>query len=402
MKKVLSLSVALSSLVFGASYQIPNNSVNSNALATAYVANAHGADASYYNPANMVYNGNNSEIEASLMYVYLPAQDYNPVRGRNIQSERQDAYIPSLHYTSGKFTDLGIRIGFSIVAPYGLSREWDNQPARATAERFDLTVVEYNPTIAIPITNQISFAAGLRYITAEGQVRINGEPYVDYAVNMNGKDKRFAYNLALTYKPLEELSIGTTYRSGVTMNTIGMATVMLPGYVAYTGASTQVEMPDNFAAAVAYTFDKKTTVELTFDMTMWSGIDKLNFDYVNPIVEGSFLGATKQRRWHDTFSYRMGVTHKFDDGITLMGGLAYSTNASDGEYVSYSSPEADSITYALGGRYDLSESLNVGLSVLYADYKDRTVLQPSNPMGVNGEFTSKAALAISTSINYKF
>ncbi len=401
MKKILSLSVIFSSVLFGAAYQIPNNSVNSNGLATAYVANANGADTAYYNPANMVYNSDNNEIEASLMYVYLPSQDYNPVRGRNIQSRRQDAIIPSFHYVSPKLTDSGIRIGLSIISPYGLSREWDDQPALATAKKFELTVIEYNPTIAIPLTDKISVAFGLRYLTAEGQIRINGNPYVPYAVNMNGKDKRFAYNAALTYRPTKELSLAMTYRSGVTMNTIGMASVQYGPYATYTGASTQVELPDNFAAAVAYTFNKKTTVEFTFDTTLWSGITKQDFDYMDPIINGSALGARKDKKWHDSYSYRLGLTHKIDS-LTLMSGIAYSTNASDGEYVSFSSPEADSMTYALGSRYQLNEDLNIGLSVLYADYKDRTVLQPTNPLGVNGTFSSKAALSVSTSINYKF
>jgi long-chain fatty acid transport protein len=401
MKRIIPLSLALGSTLFGAGYQIPNNSVNSNALATAYVANAHGADTSYYNPANMVYNTNKNEVEVSLMYIYLPSQDYNPVQGFNIQSRRQDAVIPSLHYASPKLSDSGIRIGFSIIAPYGLSREWDNQPALATAKKFELEVIEYNPTIAIPITNNFSIGVGLRYLRADGQVKIDGNPYVPYTVNMNGKDDRFAYNIALSYKPTSELSLAATYRSGVTLNTIGMASIVYGSYATYTGASTQVELPDNVALGVAYNINKKTTIEFTFDTTLWSNIKKQDFDYMDPIINASALSARKDKKWKDSYSYRFGVTHNFD-ALTLMGGIAYSTNASDGEYVSFSSPEADSMTYSLGGRYDLNNDFNIGFSILYADYKDRTVIQPTNPLGVNGRFSDKAAIAVNTSINYKF
>ncbi len=37
-------------------YKIPDNSINSTAPPAAYVANAHGADAAYFNPAAMVFN----------------------------------------------------------------------------------------------------------------------------------------------------------------------------------------------------------------------------------------------------------------------------------------------------------------------------------------------------------
>ena len=36
-------------------WRIPEQSVNSTALSAAYVANAHGADAAYFNPANMSF-----------------------------------------------------------------------------------------------------------------------------------------------------------------------------------------------------------------------------------------------------------------------------------------------------------------------------------------------------------
>ena len=99
MKKIVSLILLFTSLLFGAGYQIPNNSINSYALATANVANANGADTAYYNPANMVYNENQHKIECSLTFVSLSAVNYQSTSGPayDINSKDQQVLIPSLH-----------------------------------------------------------------------------------------------------------------------------------------------------------------------------------------------------------------------------------------------------------------------------------------------------------------
>jgi len=396
MKKIIYLFLFLTSLVFGAAYQIPNNSINSNSLATAYVANANGADAAYFNPANMVYNQDINEIEAVLAYVYLPQMTYSPTAGTTpIQTKEQKTFIPSLHYVSPKLSDNGIRIGFSIAVPYGLTREWTDQPAMASAKKFSLETVEFNPSIAFPITEQLSFAFGVRYMIASGHVQIDTGAVT---VDMKGDDDSFGYNLALSYKVSKELTLAATYRSDIAINLTGSADITGIG-VPKSDASTKVVIPDNLILAAAYTFHQQTTVEVTYDKTYWSRVTETNFDYANSTAE-ALLGTTKPKLWHNTVAYRIGLTHKLQD-LTLMSGIAYSTNAANEEYVGYSSPEADSITYAFGGRYNLSQNLEVGLSLLYADYKDRTSNQVS-ASGVKGTFSGKSAYVLATGISYKF
>ncbi len=54
MKKIVLLSLVATTALMAGGYKIPESSVNAVALSNAYVANASGADASYYNPAKMV------------------------------------------------------------------------------------------------------------------------------------------------------------------------------------------------------------------------------------------------------------------------------------------------------------------------------------------------------------
>lgn len=409
MKKVLTLSLILGSALFGAGYQIPNNSINSAALATANVANAHGADAAYYNPANMLNNTDSHEIEMSATYVDLSQINYTPANGgATIKSKKHDAIIPSFHYVSKKLNDSGIRIGFSMVSSAGLSREWTNFPAIPSAQKFALETIEFNPSIAIPITNKLSFGFGFRYVRAEAQVSLDGSMIpltattAPYTLSMeDGRDSSsFGFNLALAYQVTEAWNISATYRSKISLEIEGVAQTTFAGTPITSGASMDVPIPANLILATAYTFNTGTTVELTYDQTMWSAIQETNFNFDHPVLEAT-LGISKAKKWHDTQAYRLGITQELNE-LTLMAGIAYSTNAADEQYVTFSSPEADSMTYAAGARYAINDSMEFGLALLYADYADRTVYQPTNPIGVNGRLSNRNVYTITVGGNYKF
>ena len=384
MKKILSLSVVLSSVLFGAGYQIPNSSINSSALATANVANAHGADAAYYNPANMsFFDYDGSEVEQSLTYVSLSSINYDPSNGDpDIKSVHHDAFIPSLHFVSKKLTDSGIRMGISMVSPAGLSREWVDSPAVLTAEKFALKTIELNPSISIPINDKLSVGLGLRYLYSSGEVQF-------YGSDIEGDDyAAFGYNLAVSYNATKQLNISMTYRNKVTLN--------LSGYDKKRSddVSTKVLVPANFILATAYRLQPTTTLEITYDRTMWSALKESRFDFATT------SDVVSVKNWHDTEAYRIGLTKNLND-LTLMGGFAYSTNATSDKYISYSSPESDSFTYSMGARYKVNDKMNVGFALLYAYYQSRT-LEQGTATGVNGTLSGKTATTLTLGLNYRF
>ena len=389
----------MTSLVLGAGYQVPNHSVNSSALATAYIANAHGADSAFFNPSNMVYNQDNHEIETTLSYIYLSSMNYKPNNSTSkIKTKEQHVIIPSIHYVSNKLTESGIRLGLSIVTPYGLTREWQDQPAMQTAKKFSLQTNEINPSIAIPINDKFSIAFGLRYIIASGEVELDYAPLAPVSVAMQGDTTGLGYNLALSYKASKNIHVSATYRSNIMLNLEGDAALQHPHPLipATSSASLEVALPDNLILAAAYTLHK-TTFEMSFDTTFWSRVKENNFEYANTTAEATF-GTSSPKLWHDTHAYRLGITHALNNTVTLMLGTAYSTHASDEKYVSFSSPEADSITYACGTKYQFSDKIKIGLALLYADYENRTSMNNE----VKGTMSNKDALTVSIGASYKF
>ena len=400
MKKTLSLSLLLSSLLYGAGYQIPNNSINAQALATANVANANGADAAYYNPANMVYNDKRDSIELSAAYVILEPISYDSSNNVfHIESEKTTSVIPSMHYVSHSLNDKGVRVGFSLVAPAGLTREWKEMPASATAKKYALEVIEFNPSVAIPITSKLSIGLGFRYVMASGEIELDSG--ATYALEMEGDAQAAGYNLAISYNATESLNISATYRSKIILDLEGNADAVFLGTPISSKASIVAPIPANFIFAVAYAFPTSTTLEVTYDKTYWSAVTDTNFEFDNPMLEAT-IGKTTPKEWNDSVAYRVGLTQKFD-ALTLMAGFAYSQNASEDEqYVTFSSPETNFRTYSLGARYALSDSLELGVTGLLARGEEREVSQPTNPSGVNGTLGERDIYVFSFGAEYKF
>lgn len=407
MKKNISLSILLGANLFAAGYQIPSNSVNSLALSTAYVANANGADASYYNPANMVYNDVKHEIELTAIYVQLEPTNYDSADGNyQISSKRVQSAIPALHYVSKKLNDKGVRVGFSIVSPAGLTREWEDMPASATAKKYSLKTIELNPTVAIPVTNKLSVGLGFRYVMASGEIALDGSSIpltpvsAPYTLDMTGSGEAAGYNLALAYKATDALNISATYRSAVMLTLSGSGDTTFAGTPITSDASIDAPIPANFIIAAAYKFPTNTTLEMTYDTTYWSVVQETNFEFEDPTLEAT-LGKTHAKKWHDTVAYRVGLTQKFDS-LTVMAGLAYSPNAADEKYVTFSSPESDFMTYSMGTKYKINDSIELGLSGMLAQGEERTISQPTNPLGINGVLSARDIYIVAFGAGYKF
>ncbi len=170
MKKIVLLSLTTACVLVAGGYKIPETSLNSVALSSANIAHNHSADAAYYNPANMVFMEDESVMEVDLTYIGLEKINYKSANHAiDIDSKSESFVIPTLHYVSGKAGKT--RIGLSVVTPGGLSKRWDDQPARSSAEEFTLEVVEVNPSVAIPINDKVAFAFGFRMLYSKGIVK---------------------------------------------------------------------------------------------------------------------------------------------------------------------------------------------------------------------------------------
>lgn len=407
--KTTLLSLTASSLLLASGYRLPESSINSTALAGAYVANAHGADASYYNPANMAFNGDKASFEGALTYIKLASIKYCDKRGSLFcgKTEDENLFAPSLFYSSRDYG--GLRYGLSLNVPGGLSKRWKSPYQKLFAEEFTLKIIEFAPSIAYKINEQVAVGGGVRLVYSEGIVKSDGTDITRAsggAVNkpaardMEADTFEYGYNLALTYKPIEPLTIAATYRSNVDLNHEGNAKLYLSGTKLYDGgASVEVPLPAVSALAVSYDFGQ-TVVEVEWDRTYWSEYKNLDFEFKDnvPLALKASYDDPQPREWDDTDAFRLGVTHHVNSALTLMGAVATDKNPAPDRNLGFELPDSDAMIYAAGMRYSYSDRITVGASVLY-DAKDKRTVQ--NDV-VNGTFRDGSATLVTLGASYSY
>ncbi|OBV29901.1 hypothetical protein BKN38_05085 [Helicobacter sp. CLO-3] len=216
-------------------FKIQEQSLNATALSSAYIAGARGADASYYNPANMGFTNdwgeNKSEFELATSLIKIPGFSFDVAttnQGLYSKTTLQftptmknvisavDAIIPSLNLGSlqqpiilehsspdsqlvtGSTGDTnfvlpkffyksrtlhGITLGGSFVASSGLAMQWAGKGGEFLQDVF-IMMVEASPSVSYTINDRISFGVGFRAMYAMGS--FNNVVYVPLDKDGNG------------------------------------------------------------------------------------------------------------------------------------------------------------------------------------------------------------------------
>ncbi len=395
--KLTTLSLVATTAMYAGGYKIPEVSTNGAALSAANIAHTTGADAAYYNPANMVFMDDTNSLEVDVININLDATNFKgsgSQAGDDISAKSESFVIPSLNYVSPKLGNA--RVGVSVVVPGGLSKRWSDSPAVDKAQEFTLQVVEINPTVAVPITDKVAFAFGLRLLYSEGIVKSSSVASRD----MIGDSYDVGYNMALAYKPTSNIDLGVTYRSKVSLTEEGNAKLSIGNAKVYDGGSSvAVPLPATLSLAGAYTFSTDTTVEVVYESVFWSAYKELDFNYVSkiPNILVPKFDNPSDKSWENSYALRLGVTQKLND-LTLMGGAVYDTTPVPDAKLSYELPDSDSVSVSFGARYDISDTINVGMSALYSMRSDRDVKNDD----IEGTFSNANVLIITAGVGYKF
>lgn len=375
--KITAITTLSSGLLFASGWRLPESSPKSTALSGAYIANANGADATYYNPANMSFNENKAQMEIGLMNVYLPKMSYtdNEISQYNGDTLEENTLIPSIFLTSGAYDNSSLRYGFSLTIPGGLTRRWDEAYPKTFAEEFSLRIIELNPTVAYKISSNLSIGGGLRAIYSDGVTKSDGGDAKPIKRDLEGTTIEYGYNLALAYKPTKKSNLSITYKSNVDLNEEGNAKLYISGTKVYDGGAS-VSVPLPAALSIAYAFKLgDTTIELEADRTYWSSYEDLDFEYTDDVTAAliQYFDTAKERNWKDTDAFRLGITHQCTERFTAMLGFSKDGNPIPDESVSFESPDYNSHTYSAGFDYKLSDSSSFGFGYLYSEKKDRTI-----------------------------
>lgn len=389
-------------------YRIPEQSLNSTARAGSYVAYTPGADATYFNPANMSWLENRWTLEADATWIHLGSINYNDSRNVAYSGDAtsENFFMPTFFAVSPSYNNF--RFGVSMTAPGGLSKRWEEPYPKTSAEEFSLKIFELNPTISYAFNEQFSLGAGIRGVYVDGKVKSDGvvslAPYATATRDMDGDALEAGYNLALSYRPVKQMNIAVTYRSEVELGIEGDANLStslpVPSSTYVGDTAVEIPLPAVLALAVSYTFFDQLTVELEYDRTYWSEYEQLDFSYpttfTNPILAAAFDTA-KPREWQDTDAWRLSLTYDMKNNFILMAGFAIDENPAPSENLGFELPDSDALLYSVGLRYKINENMEMGVAYLYDDKESRTV---SNGI-IEGTIEDASAHLVTFGFTYK-
>ena len=405
MKKILLCSAIAASTLMASGYKIPEQSLNSTALAGAYVSNTTAADAAYFNPANMAFMSTEKHLELSAMYIHLNPVDFKgQVLGQpehNAQSASEDFVIPQAYLVSAPLgEDEDVRIGLSLNAPGGLSKRWPEGIESTMAEEFTLKVIEVNPTLSYRILDNLAVAAGVRFIYSEGIIK-GGVKGTSKYLDMTGSSWDLGYNVALSYKPLSVWGLALTYRSNVDLTEEGGQSMVHPQYGPITlPATVSVPLPATFTFATDVDVTESTNIEFVYERAFWSAYDELDIRVMDQPLNKS--GKATPKNWKDTNTFRLGLTQGLGESIDLMVGLTYDETPIPEETIGFELPDSNALVGAMGLRWAMSESTDIGAAVLYDQKEERTVSASTNDNNIDGTFSGASALIVTLGLGYKF
>lgn len=389
-------------------FRITNQSVGAVGMSGAHVAHTPGPDASYYNPANMSFLPNHWQLETSLTVLHLPKIEYTDDRGSlfNGHSEEELFYLPLVHVATEQFGKL--RYGFSLIYPFGLSKQWQQVYPKSYAEEFSLLTVEANPTFAYQATDWFSIGGGLRIVYGKGEVdNAIGPPFSPIVLQRTseGEDTQLGYNLALALRPKKNWTIAATYRSEVDLGLSGSTnlratsgSVPLASYTV--GNDVEIALPAVLSVATSYTYDR-LTVELAWDRTFWSSFDELDFVYDQSLQSTPFaiFDIPLQKNWEDSDAYRIGLIYVWDERWTTTLGFAYDRTPVPAATLGFELPDADALIYCTGLRYKYSPATELGISYMYHRTQSRSIgSADGNTSGIEGRFTEGGAHAVTVGL----
>ena len=408
MKKVLLSIIMASTLLNAGGYKVPEQSADSLGLAASNVAFSFGADAAYFNPANMMFLDGRHHIESTLGWFHINKLEFKSDSGKSYRSEKFDSLAGTFSFVTPEIYE-NWKFGLALAVPAAVGVSWEDPATAFTAKRFKLQVVELNPTVAYRINDKLAVALGARGVYTKGKIASDFGRFGYREIQGDGIN--YGYNVALTYRPIEELSFAVTYRSKVNLELKGHTDADFIGGLNYHGKTTvEIPLPAQLVLATGYKFSDLTLL-LAFERTYWSKFKEYDFEYgdktaahTNSRLFKGLMDDPVIKNAKDTNTYRLGLAYDVNEKFRLMAGFAYDEDITSSKHTGLELPNTTSKVYSFGVNYKFTPNLEMALGYVYQhrDKKRATGITNSIATKMSGEFDTGTIQILGTTFKYTF
>jgi long-chain fatty acid transport protein len=404
MKKLLFVfcGLIISNQAFASGFGVFTQGASALGQANAVVAHTTGPSSLYFNPA-LINDLSGSQIEIGTTGISASRSvDYSGVG----TSQADDSWnFPSTFYYTHQVND-SLTTGIGAFFPFGLSTEWpDDYEGRYLGTAGDITTTDINPALSYRLNNRLSLAFGLNalYLDATLEKKINqtaaytitdlqlsggvggvlpalAAPLADIGQNFTGDGWGYGYNLGILYKANDQFNLGVSYRSHIDVDIDGRAafsgvTPLLSSAFSDTDGHSEIRLPEQMTAAVAYEGFPDFILETGVRWENWESTDSLVVNLDQPVFGQS--SDVIPRNWQATWSYNLGAHYNLNDKISLNTGYLYGQNAVPGDTFEPLVPDSDAHLITFGMDYK-TDAWSISGAFGYEYHQDRI---KSNSLG---------------------
>jgi long-chain fatty acid transport protein len=281
------------------------------------------------------------------------------------------------------------RLGLSMVSLAGASLD----PSIDWAGRFETTEVtlfslSFMPVVAVRLTDWLSVGAGAAITYGKLELKLRAPVLMEPTIRGDDLDDWAAAAVAsVLIEPTPNLRFGVVYQSETEFHLDGK--IQIPVGVS---PAVELELPlAQFVHASIY-WDATDRIALVMNSGWedWSAAKSLPLS--------ASMGSTAiPLNFRDTWHIGAGGYYKLNDKLTLQTGFRYDSSAlKDGDRTTFL-PVDRMFTLGVGGLYDFSETLKIGLAFSWTSLGDSKVNNPT----VKGEYSRNELFLFNVSLNWK-
>jgi long-chain fatty acid transport protein len=270
----------------------------------------------------------------------------------------------------------------------------DDWAGRFETTEISLFTLTFLPTVAVRVTDWLSLGAGAAVTYGELDIRVRAPVAGDPTIRLKEmNDWAAAPLVSVLVEPTPELRFGVIYLGETEFNLDG--DIKAPRRNAgdpLIPFALELELPMARAVRASGYWDATDEIALVMSTGWedWSAAKSLPLSTSN----GS---ASIPLKFRDTWYIAGGVYFKVSDKWTVQTGFRYDSSAlRDGDRTT-ALPVDRIWTLGIGGFYDFSEKLKIGLAFAWSDLGNA----PVNNATVSGKYSSNDVFLFNVSFNWK-
>ena len=377
--------MVLSSVAFGAGFQLDVAGARATGMGGAVTALVDDASSIYFNPSGIAgHKGIDASVGVTLI---IPMLSFTHDDGHTTSTPFALVPPPNVHIAYGITEDLALGVG--LFVPFGASNSWpvgwegDTKARTSSLQTFDI-----QPTLAYRLHPRMKL--GIGFDAVRGTVLIERAlNFIDTkgSVKLGGATWGYGWNAGAIITVVEKyLTVGATYRSSVQMNFTGQShfsnvPVEFSGLLKDQTITAGVTLPAQANFGFGFTPMEKLRFGLDFHYTNWNQFPQLAINFENPALSNPLA-----KNWVDSVSVHFGAEYDITKSVQARIGFVYDPSPSPAQTLTPDLPDASRVKVAAGVSWHHDSGFRVDFGYQFVALLAQNSLAP----GFNGTYSGTA------------